>query len=688
MGVVVQLQLNSDKAGVIFTRHPRVAHYLLIEACWGQGEGVVSGEVEAHRFEVNKADKKLVKKERNKTNNYKYSLDPNLGGLLLLSYDEEGYCLTSREIRELCEVGIELEQLYGFPLDIEFAYENGELYLLQCRPITVLSGKNINSFEWTPPGPGDWSIDLSHHPLASSPIFAETFANGISTGFEQSCDYYGVVNCLKMRVVNGFMYQTVFQRDLQSCLEKSQDVFKSKRWRHDLEYWNTVVKPKCIKKNKEYQRIDVTEFSSVSTFVSHLKELLEWCIQSTIYHHRFNITAVLPIGDFMAHVLKWSHNLVSPSDLLLLLSGYSDVSNGIPTSLQLHLIEAFSRSELATEILYDKSMEPSAILHSLAHFEGEVGEYIREYVEGGVEYRLVDGYDCSNPIGKEVESMVLSSIQKVVNQSNDKSKRENDNVEKIKSMIGKEHHQQFDELLEEARLVYSLRDERGLFTDLWSWGIFRWHVIEAGKKWISSERVEDYRHLLYCSLDELFDIFLDDSIAPSKQLLAEREKFRLQYDYSIAPRVLHGEKREMSDEGWSREMKRIERAVKVYIDNWMISSPDCASNNSSNILTGIAASQGRYTGTAKVVFTAKDFEKIEEGDVVVAYVTNASFNVVMPKLGGIVTEHGGILTHSGILAREFEIPCVVGCASATKLINCGSKVIVDGFEGTVTILDD
>jgi pyruvate,water dikinase len=78
--------------------------------------------------------------------------------------------------------------------------------------------------------------------------------------------------------------------------------------------------------------------------------------------------------------------------------------------------------------------------------------------------------------------------------------------------------------------------------------------------------------------------------------------------------------------------------------------------------------------------------RIRDRDVLVTASTSEAFNLVPSKLGGMVTDSGGLLSHAAILAREFGIPCVVGTRVATGTIADGARVRVDGEKGEVTIL--
>jgi pyruvate,water dikinase len=103
------------------------------------------------------------------------------------------------------------------------------------------------------------------------------------------------------------------------------------------------------------------------------------------------------------------------------------------------------------------------------------------------------------------------------------------------------------------------------------------------------------------------------------------------------------------------------------------------------VLYGLAASRGVYEGPARRVSNASEFDRVKKGDVLVTESTTEAFNILLPLLGAIVTDAGGLLSHSAIVAREYGIPGVVGTRDATQVIADGARVRVDGDAGEVTV---
>jgi pyruvate,water dikinase len=112
---------------------------------------------------------------------------------------------------------------------------------------------------------------------------------------------------------------------------------------------------------------------------------------------------------------------------------------------------------------------------------------------------------------------------------------------------------------------------------------------------------------------------------------------------------------------------------------------DAARSGTATGVRGLGVSSGSYEGTARVLAGPAELSRVQPGDVLVVPSTGPAFNLVLPRLGALVTDRGGLLSHAAIVAREFGIPAVVGCQDATRVLRDGARVRVDGAAGEVTL---
>jgi pyruvate,water dikinase len=104
-------------------------------------------------------------------------------------------------------------------------------------------------------------------------------------------------------------------------------------------------------------------------------------------------------------------------------------------------------------------------------------------------------------------------------------------------------------------------------------------------------------------------------------------------------------------------------------------------------LKGLGASAGIVEGVARVVESPEQFNQVRKGEILVCKMTNPAWVVVFTKIGGLVTDSGGALSHPAVVSREFGIPAVVGTGVATQQIQTGQRVRVNGAIGLVEILE-
>jgi pyruvate,water dikinase len=113
--------------------------------------------------------------------------------------------------------------------------------------------------------------------------------------------------------------------------------------------------------------------------------------------------------------------------------------------------------------------------------------------------------------------------------------------------------------------------------------------------------------------------------------------------------------------------------------------PAHAQDQTGDTIKGVAASAGRVTATARVLHGPEDFGHMAPGDILVAGITTPAWTPLFAMAAGVVTDIGGPLSHGSIVAREYGIPAVLGTGVATKRIQDGQVITVDGSAGLVLV---
>ncbi len=102
-----------------------------------------------------------------------------------------------------------------------------------------------------------------------------------------------------------------------------------------------------------------------------------------------------------------------------------------------------------------------------------------------------------------------------------------------------------------------------------------------------------------------------------------------------------------------------------------------------NAIYGAAASPGIFNGPARVVESIEELSQLKENEILITSNTDPAWTVIFSKLGGLITETGGILSHGAVISREYRIPAVTAVKGATKIFKTGEDIIIDGNEGVI-----
>jgi pyruvate,water dikinase len=556
------------------------------------------------------------------------------------------------------------------------------------------------TLSWEAPGPGTWTLDLAHVPRPLTPFWAELYTEPSGRGFTETTPRYGaLLDKVDIRFANGLMYSQPVpvgggggglppkwlfslilkvHPELRRRLKSARTVYDRKPWRDDLRYWEDEIKPAQIAKGKELQAVDVQALST-EELLSHLDECREHLIQGVYYHHYFDLAALAPLADFLAHAVEWTN--LGLAELFPLMKGATEESTGTSPELKRLLTALSDRPDVVAQ-LRSEELSATQKVEGLLGAEGEVGQAARDYYEL-VAHRVADGYDIDSPTVGEMPEVLVRCVLSRLDSAVPEAPALEAVADSVRERVPEQHRKEFDELLAEARSTYGLRDQRGLYTDIWASGIARKAVLELGRRLAAEGRLEGPEDLMEANYEEM--VALGKGMGgPSAVELAQRAQARASLDVSQAPPRLGPEMGPPPPVDWfPPELQRPLKAQNIVIEA-MFSEHDSQRNGQT--IMGLPVQRGVYEGTARIIAGPQEFGRLEEGDVLVTRSTSAAFNIILPLLGGLVTERGGLLSHAAIVAREYGIPAVVSCHEATTVIADGARVRVDGDNGVVAVL--
>jgi phosphohistidine swiveling domain-containing protein len=531
------------------------------------------------------------------------------------------------------------------------------------------------------PGPGFWDRDAVHFPRPATRYWAEVHPEPFERGVREFASGYGMLfDGLQMAYVAGVAYKQILpvaDEEVPARFGRAQATFEERLWRKQLSDWDTEIKPASIKAHLDLQSVDADALPD-GDLADYLGRCRAHHSQMIYQHMRHTAAALVPTGDFLAHVGDWTG--LGQAELLGLMRGSSPVSAGASEQLTA-LIEAIRQDSRAQQLL-DSDGDPGGVLDELRSLDRPTGPAVQGYLDL-VGYRLLDGFDISNPYALELPDALVRAIRAAVADTGAGSSDVEERIADVRGKVPGEHRAEFDQLLDEARLTYRIRDERGVFSDIWASGLMRRAALAAGRRLAAAGRLHEPIHMIDAELAEM-QALVTGTGGPSADELAARLEQRESLDMDTVPPAFGDPPPPPPDpSGLPPAAGRLMRATGIAMQE-VFGSSEAA--HEGDLLRGLAASPGVYEGPARRISGPAEFDRITKGDVLVTVSTSEAFNILLPLLGAIVTDAGGLLSHSAIVAREYGIPGVVGTREATMRIADGARVRVDGTAGEVAVL--
>ena len=586
MHVIVQRMIQPELAGVAFTVNPVTgAEEVVIEACAGLSDALLAG----HQTPL-PAEHPLVARHR----------------------------------PEIERVARAIQHHFGAPQDIEFAIENGQLHILQARPITRI-----------------------------------TFAQG--TGEWTNADFRdGGVSCGVCTPLMWSLYDFIWEGALKGFLREIRLLdgdFQAGRMFFGRPYWNLGAVKQCLSKlpgfdEREFDR-DLSvegnyEGGAISTPVTlaglcrALPTVLSvpgvWKRQEQFDHDFLN-------GGFEALARRFETIHPNPDKAFgeLIHTAYQ-----VTETQYFRTIYCASLAKLAFMETFPEADYPSlvAALPPMRHLDPTMA--LREMAEKGD-----------------------SDVTPLMQRFGHRSRRELD----LRAPRWDEDREWVETLLSQHSQAMG-RDPGASYVAARAEALTKlpWH-----KRGAFIRKLNRLRHFLWLR-EEMRDLSTRMYHLIRRHVMAIAEQRGLGDDiFFMTFGEILGDDR--SNVGPARE--RYEGFRNFKAPNELGSRFRFDPVSTQGTMNGIGASRGRVRGTARVARCIEEAVRVEAGAILVCPFTDPGWTPVLDRVAGVVTETGGLLSHAAVICREYGIPAVLGVPDATGRIADGTLVWVDGDRGVV-----
>jgi pyruvate,water dikinase len=725
---VVQLMVQSDAAGVIDTANPlnNRRDQMVLNACFGLGEGVVSGEVSGDHYVLDHGTLEVIQAEiGNKS--LKYVLDEQSGSGIrkvpIGTEEARGPCLSAEQVRQVAMAARDIERYYGRPLDIEWAYNDAKLYILQARPITTLGAPTVGKApvsgadlaeEWffefdstvDPRYPYYTLSNISEvlpgvlTPLSISGIrpLDQAFVKnntdlGLMKGIEPESEYtflgifFGRAH-INLSVIQAITSKLPFtgSQEFDRMLTEDDERRPSYRFRPTPGALLTLLGSslRSTYRTRRTPRDAAAMEPLVEERIEHGRRHDFETMPYERYAEWIHICDDLRLPLYTLHVSASQFSVVYHDLLKRLTEKWLDDASG---ALASRLVTGLQTLESArpSEGIWDLSRlvkespevtgifethEPGGVLAALEAagtedaeaFLAALREFLAEYG-----YRSVFEAEMMLPNWETDPSYVLAMIRNYLGAdeaSNPRTQEKNQETEREKAM---------EDAL--GRLSASRRR------------IFR-YVLGQAQKFITlrefmkallvKELAQTKKEIMVMSSRFAEDGFIREPIDFYFLTMDEVEAFARGEGADIPVNDLV-----------PRRKREYERNQKVVLPEYSDGRPrplsvrELESRGDVEVMEGIPVSPGKVTGRARVITDPRRHAEILPGEILVAPVTDAAWTPLFVTAVAIVVDVGGPLSHGSIVAREFGIPGVLSVGMATRIIKNGQIITVDGDEGKV-----
>ncbi len=244
-------------------------------------------------------------------------------------------------------------------------------------------------------------------------------------------------------------------------------------------------------------------------------------------------------------------------------------------------------------------------------------------------------------------------------------------IRQAEARLAPEKRAAFRAMLDGTRAHVGISEGRALW-QLILVGVFRRPALALGRKLVAAGAIEDANDVFFLDFDELGEAVARPA-GPWKATVRSRKDDLARFEKLEPPPFI----------GAPPDMAAVPPEMIPVFRHFF--GLGVVPSGEARVVTGNAASDGVARGRAKVIRSLAEADRFEAGDVLVCATTAPPWTPLFAVASAVVTDSGGVLSHSAICAREFAIPCVVGTMVGTRVIPDGAMVTVDGRAGTVTI---
>lgn len=724
IAVVVQLMVESEVSGVMFTANPMTTatDEIVVNASWGLGEAIVSGIANPDEYLLNR-ETMAVREKTLGSKSVRVVRHPSGSGTVTEAVPDDmqaKFTLSDSQVAELGILGRKVTKYYGhFPQDIEWGYADGTFYLLQSRPVT---GADFS-----------WDAEIDAWQTASDDdetVWTRAWADEIWTGaitplmysvrarcFTEANAYsqtlWGMTDTAKMRMWKYYKGAAYFNCKVDKSTlsnliwpqfrpamaanlppqwrdEALNAPFRVGTWLrmqarilgmdpiHGVVKWLDVIEDYMNNRTEEANGLPDEELRKLSDeelkrYIDHYVAYEEKYIQDVWTGFFIQASQVVSLLGLI--LAKW-YDGDNPLAFTDLITGVPQRTITMEENIGLWRLSNIIRESAELTAIFDQH-ENAAFFRALE--DSEAGRaFLAQYQQfaGQHPHRGHADRDIYYPRRSEDPGLDYRAFKAFLTtdashdpeaMEHEVNRRRDAVVEDVEANIrrkplGAIKAEIFKVLLSYTHRFLMDRDNERHFVDRSTFTIKR-GFLELNRRLMEQGTLDSDRDFYFLIKEELYDL-IDGrgDLTLSKAKIAARMR---NFD------MFHSK----------------EQMPPLYLQRGRPVDLDVVEDDSSGALRGVGTSRGTVTGTARVVKELKDIGRVQNREILVTNSTDPGWTPVFLVISGIVLETGGMLAHGSCLAREYGFPAVQ-IANAMRRIPDGATITVNGDTGEVIVIDE
>ena len=685
MGVLIQCMVQPVAAGVAFTVNPLsgASDELVINASWGVGEALVSGQVDPDEFVVRKSDRRVV-----------WSRVGDKDG------PEKTATLSVEQVAELASVLIGIERHYGAPQDVEWCFDGSGFSIVQSRPVTTTAAST--GLEWTRANLVEVLPDLT------SPQARQTLEDVLDSAQRQYMGsllapaeelgpmvkefcgrlYINLTQSRRMCAVTGTAPATMLRSMGHSeAIDAADERPAAAPLRDRLKVvpsilrmvWQQIRVSQRISEHNRRTESFLSRLNSVDPYTSSDPEIwsivTEWSRDAAV--NMQPVFILCGVSLFEVPIQKLCDKLGYSYETLVypqLAAGERSVSAQQAYDLTA-LAKTARENPAVVQYLSDAVIDPVQMHNQLAGtlFLEQFNRFIEKYGHRG-RYET----DWSLPRYSEDPTPLLYAIRALLDDVADAIERQTPEYQARNSA---DAWAAFERRLTPWQRVTVLPRVRKSIQKIKQYYVWREQVrfdlvrvLAAGRRChlaLADRFVErgwiDHR-------DDYFQLYLREI---GEVIAGQRSPQELRGIVTVR-KAETAKHRAIQMPLWMREsdLARLIRTAGV--------SARC---DDESVLAGHPVSGGTVEAEVVVVRDSGDFGRMKRGAILVAPATDPSWTPLFTLASGVIVEVGGVLSHASTIAREYGLPALANVKHATRRLRTGERVRLDSTAGVVHRLD-